>query len=190
LGVSVGRAEAHYRVVSDRELVFTEATTTVELEFSAFFREQFPPVVRTIFLIVHDWEGAQDLAQEAFIECFSRWNHISRYERPEAWVRRIAIRRAVRLVRRERLRPLLERQLGSSSLSGPIDIDVVRAIRELPAAQRAAVVLFYLEDRSVREVADILNCSPVTAKVHLHRARKRLAELLGERELRGLDHGP
>jgi RNA polymerase sigma factor (sigma-70 family) len=185
----VGLAEAHYRAVSDSALGSTETTATLELEFSAFFREQYRSLVRTIFLIVHDWEGAQDLAQEAFIECFSRWNHVSRFERPEAWVRRVAIRRAVRLVRRERLRPLLEGQLRSFSLSGPIDIDVVRAIRELPAAQRAAVVLFYLEDRSVREVADILNCSPVTAKVHLHRARKRLAELLEEREPGGQDHG-
>jgi DNA-directed RNA polymerase specialized sigma24 family protein len=35
----------------------------------------------------------------------------------------------------------------------------------------------------VSEVAEILACSGITAKVHLHRARKRLAELLGEREL-------
>jgi len=60
---------------SDRAVGSTETTTTAELEFSAFFREQFPLSVRTIFLIVHDWEGAQDLAQYAFIECFSRWNH-------------------------------------------------------------------------------------------------------------------
>lgn len=33
------------------------------------------------------------------------------------------------------------------------------------------------------EVAEILSCSEMTAKVHLHRARKRLAELIGEREL-------
>jgi len=40
-----------------------------------------------------------------------------------------------------------------------------------------------MEDRPVSEVAEILACAEVTAKVHLHRARKRLAELLGEKEL-------
>jgi RNA polymerase sigma-70 factor (ECF subfamily) len=46
--------------------------------------------------------------------------------------------------------------------------------------QRAAIVLFYFEDRPVSEIAEILDCAPSTAKVHLHRARKTLAERLGE----------
>ncbi|HEX2030555.1 MAG TPA: sigma-70 region 4 domain-containing protein, partial [Actinomycetota bacterium] len=62
------------------------------------------------------------------------------------------------------------------------DLDLARALRQLPAAQRAAVVLHYLEDRPVAEVAALMACSPSTAKVHLHRARKRLAALLGEED--------
>jgi RNA polymerase sigma-70 factor (ECF subfamily) len=46
--------------------------------------------------------------------------------------------------------------------------------------QRAVVVLFYLEDRPMEEVADLLDCRPSTGFVHLHRARHRLAELLSE----------
>jgi RNA polymerase sigma-70 factor, ECF subfamily len=61
-------------------------------------------------------------------------------------------------------------------------VDVLQAVRRLPAAQRAAVVLFYFEDRPVAEVAQILACPEVTAKVYLHRARKRLATLLGQKE--------
>jgi RNA polymerase sigma-70 factor (ECF subfamily) len=45
--------------------------------------------------------------------------------------------------------------------------------------QRAAVILFYLEDQPIAEVAQILECSKNTASVHLHRARKRLARSLG-----------
>jgi RNA polymerase sigma-70 factor (ECF subfamily) len=44
------------------------------------------------------------------------------------------------------------------------------------------VALFYLEDRPVGDVAELLGCTETTAKVHLHRARKRLGELLGEKE--------
>lgn len=54
------------------------------------------------------------------------------------------------------------------------------AVRLLPLKQRTAVVLFYFEDRPVAEVAQLLGCSPATARVHLHRARRRLAALLGE----------
>ncbi len=56
----------------------------------------------------------------------------------------------------------------------------MRAIRLLPPAQRAAVVLFYFEDRPAGEIARILGCAESTARVHLVHARARLAELLHE----------
>lgn len=46
-------------------------------------------------------------------------------------------------------------------------------------SQRTAVVLFYFEDRPVAEIADLLGCAPATARVHLHKARRRLAATLG-----------
>ena len=151
--------------------------------FTTFFRTEYPSLVRTLYLVVHDRELARDMAQDAFVQLFARWRRISHYERPEAWVRRVGIRMAVRAAARERVRPRLERELDFGTLPRPVDVDVVRAIGQLPASQRAAVALFYLEDRPVSEVAEVLACSEVTAKVHLHRARKRLAELLGEKEL-------
>jgi RNA polymerase sigma-70 factor, ECF subfamily len=179
------------RVMFDREMTVLADVPRAsgELEFTAFFRQEFDAVARVAFLILHDVEQAHDVAQEAFTELFSRWDRISRYERPDAWVRRVAIRLAVRAVRRERRRPVLEREIDPASAPLPLDVDVLRAVRQLPGAQRAAVVLFYFEDRPVAEVADILKCSVMTAKVHLHRARKRLAGLLGEPDMRGIDDG-
>jgi RNA polymerase sigma-70 factor (ECF subfamily) len=133
-------------------------------------------------LIIHDRDRARDIAQDAFIELLTRWNRISRYERPEAWVRRVAIRMAMRWLGRERRRPWLERELHPSSLPEPVDVDLLRAIHRLPSVQRAAIVLFYFEDRPVAEVADILQISPAAAKVALHRSRRRLAELLGKEQ--------
>ncbi len=60
------------------------------------------------------------------------------------------------------------------------DLDLMSAVRELPLRQRSVVALYYLEDRPMDEVANLMGCSPSTGWVHLHRARKRLAELLGE----------
>jgi RNA polymerase sigma factor (sigma-70 family) len=151
-----------------------------DVEFTSFFRAEYPALVRTLCVVLHDRERAQDVAQDAFVQLFARWRRISHYERPDAWVRRVAIRMAVRTARRERLRPQLERELEAAPLARPLDIDLLRAIHQFPASQRAAVALFYLEDRPVSEVAEILACTEVTAKVHLHRARKRLADLLGE----------
>jgi RNA polymerase sigma-70 factor, ECF subfamily len=159
------------------------AVSERDAEFTAFFRAEYAGLVRTLFLITRDREQARDMAQEAFAQLFARWRRISHYERPDAWVRRVGIRMAVRASKRERNRARLERELDFATFPKPVDLDVIRAVDQLPSSQRAAVALFYLEDRPVSEVAEILGCSQMTAKVHLHRARKRLAELIGEREL-------
>jgi len=153
-----------------------------DVEFAWLFRTEYEAVVRTVYLILHDRDRARDITQDAFMELLTRWKRISRYERPDAWVRRVAIRMAVRLLNRERRRPWLERELDSATLPKPVDIDLLRAIRRLPAVQRAAVVLFYFEDRPIAEVADILDLSSGATKVALHRARTLLAALLGEQE--------
>jgi RNA polymerase sigma-70 factor, ECF subfamily len=153
-------------------------------DFVRFFRAEYPALIRSVYLIVQDREQARDITQEAFAELFSRWRRIAQYDRPDAWVRRIAIRMAVRAVRRERQRPAVEQGFSTMrpSESRPLDFDVLRAVAALPRAQKVAIVLFYFEDRPIAEVADLLGCSDVTAKVHLHRARKRLIQVLGYRD--------
>lgn len=151
-----------------------------DAEYALLFRDEFPAVVRTVFLILHDRQGAEDVAQEAFTQLLVHWRKISRYELPEAWVRRVAIRLAVRGLRREGLRSALHREVEPPSVTSPVDVDLVRAVRSLPPQQRAAIALFYFEDQPVSEIARILDCSESTAKVHLFKARQRLAGLLGE----------
>jgi len=152
----------------------------VELEYAWFFRAEYPAVLRTVFLILHDRHRSEDITQEAFIQLLFHWRKVSRYQRPEAWVRRVAIRLAMRHQKRERIRSLLERETARTNVLEPRDIDLARAVGRLPRMQRATVVLFYFEDRPIAEIADILEIASSTAKVHLHRARTRLAELLGE----------
>jgi RNA polymerase sigma-70 factor, ECF subfamily len=147
--------------------------------YTWFFRAEYPAVVRTVYLVVRDRATAEDAAQDGFVQLLRHWRKVSRYERPEAWVRRVAIRIAIRQAKRDRKRDDLLRS-DVSIQEAPADDAFVEAIRELPAQQRAALVLFYYEDRPVSEVADILGCSDSTVKVHLHRGRKRLAELVGE----------
>lgn len=161
-----------------------DTSTGADEEFVGLYQTEYPVLVRSLYFVVYDRELARDIAQEAFVQLFARWRRVSHYERPDAWVRRVAIRMAVRAVKRERGRRRLEHELDLAPPQAAIDIDVLRAVARLPTAQRAAVVLFYLEDRPVADVAEILACSEVTAKVHLHRARKRLADLLGGDESR------
>jgi RNA polymerase sigma factor (sigma-70 family) len=152
--------------------------------FSAFFSAEYPRMVRTVYLVVHDYGHAEEIVQDAFEQLLDHWETVSRYEQPGAWVRRVAIRMAVRAVKRERLRAQLERRsrvgVGEvSELVGTSD-EMLVAVRALPPNQRVAVVLHYYADRPVAEIADALGCAPATARVHLHKARHRLAELLHE----------
>jgi RNA polymerase sigma-70 factor (sigma-E family) len=151
-----------------------------DLEYAWFFRAEFPMVLRTVFLILGDRGKAEDVTQEAFIQLLSHWKKISRYERPDAWVRRVAIRLAVKAQRRERMREVLERDTSGPQGPKAPDVDLANALQQLPLKQRTCVLLFYYEDRPIAEIVDILGISEGAVKVHLHRARERLATLLGE----------
>ena len=152
----------------------------ISLDYTAFFLREFAPVVRTVTLMLRDGPRAEEIAQDAFVQLFLSWAKVSRYERPDAWVRRIAIRLAMRAIRRQRLWAIFRRDLVPDDPPPDSHLDVTGAVRRLPTAQRAAIVLHYYEDRPVAEIASILGCAEATARVHLHRGRKRLAELLGE----------
>lgn len=150
-------------------------------EFESVFRASYPRVLRAAYVVVADWEVAHELAQDAFVQLLRHWEKVSGYDEPGAWVRRVAIRLAVR--HRSR-RPLLfaAPEPRDASRATEVHVDLMRAISTLSPTQRAAVVLHYLEDLPVARVAEELRCSEATAKVHLFRARNRLAGLLGESE--------
>jgi RNA polymerase sigma-70 factor (ECF subfamily) len=52
-------------------------------------------------------------------------------------------------------------------------------VRKLPKRQAQVIALHYLDDLRITEIAEILECSPNTVKVHLHKGRKKLADRLG-----------
>lgn len=147
-------------------------------EYDWYFRACFAPVCRTVFLIVHDRELAEDVTQEALYRMLTHWHTVSGYERPEAWVRRVAIRIAVRELQRRSARTAKERLAQPVAYDELPDPDVARAVAALAPMQRAAVVLFYWEDRPVCEIAAVLCVSESTVKQHLFRARRRLADTL------------
>jgi RNA polymerase sigma factor (sigma-70 family) len=157
-----------------------ERMKDADAEYSWFYRGEYPYVVRTVFLILHDRQRAEDITQDAFVQLYARWNKVSHYERPDAWVRRVAIRLAMRHLKRERMRSVRERESSLPSIPATVDVDLLRAMRELPVTQQVAVVLFYFEDRPIAEIEHILGTSEGAVKMALSRARRRLGELLGE----------
>jgi len=154
-----------------------------DVDFGQIYSTTYPRLVRTLWFVVHDHELAQEIAQDAFIELHLHWRKVRSYDRPDLWVRRGALRKAQREASRTVRRRRAERSLHSVDKAPPVELpdpELRAALLQLPVMQRAVVALFYLEDRPMEEVADLLDCRPSTGFVHLHRARQRLAELISE----------
>lgn len=148
--------------------------------FESFFREEYISVVRTLVPILGDQADAEAVAQEAFVKAMARWRRLQSYDRPGAWVRRVAIRDAVRAAeRRQRHQPLSDsRGVPMQDVPEMVDLDV--GLAGLSPKQRASVVLHHLAGWPVAEVAEALGCAEATVRVHLHRGRAALAEALHE----------
>lgn len=147
--------------------------------FDELFRREYPAIVASARAILGDSDAARDVAQEAFIRLFVRWQRISRYDRPGAWVRLVAVRLALREQRRaSRFRAARATDGGSPEASDSRVPAVLAAIDELSPMQRAAVTMYYLQDFTIPEVAARLGCAESTVRVHLHRGRERLTAAL------------
>ena len=150
-------------------------------DYGDFYRRELPAMIALAAAVTGSHSGAEDIAQDALLRAYRRWDQIGAYDKPGAWVRRVTINLALSARKRAanelktRLRLSSERRLAPA----PADHEEVwAAVRRLPGRQRAAVALHYLEDRSVAEIAEILDCAEGTAKVHLHRGRRSLTDLL------------
>lgn len=156
---------------------------TLPEDFDAFYQREFRSVVALAYALSGSRIAAEDLAQEAFIAAHQQWDRVGRYEAPGAWVRRVVSNKSVSLFRKRTseakalARVALRRQSPLPEVGEPSD-EFWGMVRDLPRRQSQAVALHYLEDRPIAEVAQILECSESTAKVHLHKARKTLAKRL------------
>ena len=153
--------------------------TSQRVEYEWVFRSNYPSVLRTTFVILHDRGRAEEVTQDAFLRLYERWGGVVRIDNPAAWVRKVAARAAVRQAKQARVREAAQEGEITAWDHLP-DVDLVRAVASLAPQQRAAVALFYLEDLPVEEVAHLLGVSTSTVKQHLHRARTRLAALLSD----------
>ncbi|KQY24496.1 hypothetical protein ASD16_02890 [Cellulomonas sp. Root485] len=152
-------------------------------------RERGPALTAYAYLLTGDDATAQDVVQEALIRTFSRRRSGADVEWLEAYVRRAILHVFLDGYRRRRrwlgLVPLVADR--GPAPDGPDTTavrraDIARALASLPPQQRAAVVLHYVDDLAVRDVADRMGVSPGTVKRYLFEARQNLSPLLGDNE--------
>ncbi len=133
---------------------------------------------------------AEEVAQDAFVRA---WSALARFRGESSfgtWLHRIVARRALDRVEELRRRGAREVTIAEDAVHpepaahGPEPADTLRSraverlVAALPAAQRAAITLYYYEDRSVEQAAAILGMPENTVKTHLARARAALREAI------------
>ena len=159
------------------EVPLADERTTEAHDFDALFREAGSGVFRTLYAYTG---GRRDIAEEAMAEAFARALARSGTIRdPVAWIYRTAFRLANEELRAERRRGPVppDEEAPPPELSG-----LIGALRQLSPNQRAAIVLRHVLDLDVVEVAHRMGTAAPTVRVHIHRGRKKLRELLGTEE--------
>lgn len=143
--------------------------------FDAFFAEQYPGVVRSLTLALSDRDLAEEAAQDGFARALELWADVSSMDRPTAWVYVVAMNRAKDRFRRG------GRGAGRSDAVSPdpagavaTAVSVRVALAALAPRQREAVVLRFLADLTVAEIAAVMGCAPGTVKSTLHHALNAL----------------
>ncbi|MBB5871101.1 RNA polymerase sigma-70 factor (ECF subfamily) [Allocatelliglobosispora scoriae] len=149
-------------------------------DFAEFYSVTFARLTAQLYAYTGDHAEAQDMVQEALCRAYTRWDSISTYADPAGWVRRVAWNMAISRWRRARRLLSWHRELLSEDVTGPsgAPIDLARALAKLSADHRQAIVLHYLADMSVKEIADFTGAAEGTVKAWLHRGRTALGKLL------------
>ena len=151
-------------------------------DFDDLYQQAARRLVGLTFAACGNLQEAQDCVQEAFVRAWSRRADLDLARAPEAWLRVTALRLAVSRWRRVRG---LERALQRSgpppepAQPGELRADLLRAMRTLPPRTRLVLVLHYLADVAVEDVAAQTGLPVNTVKSHLARGRTRLRALLG-----------
>ncbi|GII26112.1 SigE family RNA polymerase sigma factor [Planosporangium mesophilum] len=148
--------------------------------FDAFYAARFERLVVQLYAYTGDMAQAQDVVQEAFARALPRWEKLSRYHDPTAWVRRVAWNLATSRWRQLRTFNAFARRQREEHVKGPTPdrVALTAALATLPPKLRRAVVLHYLSDMSVAEIAVQEGVADGTVKSWLHRGRAALAAAL------------
>ncbi|MFF1606557.1 SigE family RNA polymerase sigma factor [Amycolatopsis sp. NPDC058278] len=139
---------------------------------------------KVAYLLCGDWHRADDLVQSAITRLYASWPRASRADNLDGYARRTLVNTFLAEQRTSWWRRVDLRQNDQDPPAPRADVelalDLRAALAQLPARQRATVVLRYFGDLSVAETARALGCSPGTVKSQTAKAVDALRELLRE----------
>jgi len=153
--------------------------------FEDFFLDEHERLFQALYLLTGDRSEADDLAQEALLRAYERWDRIAAMDSPAGYVYRTALN-----LHRSRLRSLVVRarrvfaDVPAEDISGSVSAshDIRRALARLPRGQREALILVEWLGLGSEEAGRVLGIDASSVRGRIHRGRASLRDQLGERD--------
>lgn len=157
-------------------------------EYAYLVNKYSASIIDFTSLMVSSRADAEELAQNTFVKAF---NNIKNFEGRASfftWIRRIAYNEAINLLKRKKIQftnidnvqmsgfDVADEELSTDNEERILQLEA--AITNLPADERMLLRLYYYENKSIKEIAYIMNAEPNTLNVRLHRIRKKLVTMI------------
>lgn len=153
-----------------------------DAQFELFERYKLA-MFNLVYRICNDYDQANDILQEGFIDVFRNLGKFEQKSTLGAWIKSIMLRKALKAVSKKMVFEEIIENLEDQTypLEQWIQAEVLdQAIRSLPVASRTVFIMYEVEGYSHQEIADTLHISLGTSKSQLHYAKKILQERLSK----------
>ena len=168
----------------DTEILAEAESTDEPKSFEGFFADSYEPLLRALYLVTGVRHEAEELAQEACLRVYERWDRLQGTANPAGYAYKAALN-----IRRSRLRRLATAARTTFKRDEPDALRSIdqrdairRALLGIPVGQREALVLMDWVGFTDQETAEVLGITPEAVRMRLSRARRTLRELLGQGE--------
>lgn len=136
-------------------------------------------IIALSFTKSHD--DAEDILQNVFLKLWKYDGEFENETHMDKWLTRVCINESKNFIKLPfRAHKSLEYAKEIYIFDEPKDYDVFNAVMSLPKKERTVIHLFYYEDMTISDMAKMLEIKESAVKTRLHRARKRLKEILGD----------
>ena len=166
-----------------------QSSKAQQLMLDRYGRDVFAQVVRLIPVV----ENAEEVYQDVFVKVF---NNINRYNAEKSslktWILRIAYNEAISFLRRksapvvyfedcgDRCEALSDAEVDETfGHANQETVQLIRAaLKYLPPEEQAVITMFYYDELSIKEIADVTESLPTTVASKLSRTRKKLCRII------------
>jgi RNA polymerase sigma-70 factor (ECF subfamily) len=181
-------------VVAEREqLPVPQARAGEPAAWDTLFKRYQLPLYVYVFELVHDEQTSLDVVQETFINAARHIGSLRDDGKFGSWLFGIAHQKCVQRWRKQSRDEILREEFADAPLGfddSPDELlirreqeaEFMQLLNQLPPPQRSVLLLYFVEDFSLEEIAGIIGAQPGTVKSRLHYAKKGLRKLIGESE--------